>query len=167
MDFNETGMRLALFTLVLLPALAAGQTDGEKIFTARCSGCHNTGQAPVLRGNRRVRARSMEQLRDVVEHGISASGMPAFSLPKEQLEAVAGYVRSLNSAAADNPVAGDSGAGEKIFFGSGQCSSCHMVNGRGSALGPDLSPSATDAAMRRGRSAASGGRASSQMKGGS
>lgn len=132
-------MRLALLGLLLVPAFAAGQTDGEKIFTARCSGCHNTGQAPVLRGNRRVRARSIEQLRDTIEHGIPASGMPAFALPPEQLEAVTAYVRSLNSAAADNPVSGDPAAGEKIFFGSGQCSSCHMLNGRGSALGPDLS----------------------------
>jgi putative heme-binding domain-containing protein len=132
-------MRLGLLALLLVPAFAAGQTDGEKIFAARCSGCHNTGQAPVLRGNRRVRARSIEQLRDVIEHGIPASGMPAFDLPREQLEAVAGYVRSLNSAAADNPVSGDRKAGEHIFFGSGQCSSCHMLNGRGSALGPDLS----------------------------
>jgi mono/diheme cytochrome c family protein len=138
-DADETGMRLALLGLLLLPAFAAGQTEGEKVFAARCSGCHDTGQAPVLSGNRRVRARSMEQLRDVVEHGIPASGMPAFALPHEQLEAVVGYVHSLNSAAADNPVSGDPAAGEKIFFGSGKCSSCHMLNGLGSALGPDLS----------------------------
>ena len=127
------------FVLLLLPVLAICQTHGEKIFTQRCVGCHGTGQAPVLRGNRRVRGKSIEQLRDVIEHGIPAGGMPALDLPREQLDAVAGYVRSLNSAAADNPVAGDRAAGERIFFGSGRCSSCHMMNGRGSALGPDLS----------------------------
>ncbi len=132
-------MRLALFALLLLPAFAVAQTDGPKIFTERCAGCHNTGQAPLLSGNRRVRARSIEQLRDVIQHGIPDRGMPAFALSQRELEAVAGYVRSLNSAAADNPLSGNPAAGEKIFFGSGQCSSCHMFRGRGSTLGPDLS----------------------------
>ncbi|HEY6991164.1 MAG TPA: c-type cytochrome, partial [Bryobacteraceae bacterium] len=118
-------MRLALFVVLLLPFLANGQTDGAKVFTERCAGCHNTGQAPVLSGNRRVRARSIEQLRDVIQHGIPDRGMPAFALPQRELEAAVGYVRSLNSAAADNPVTGNPAAGEKIFFGSGQCSSCH------------------------------------------
>jgi mono/diheme cytochrome c family protein len=119
------------FVWLLFPMLAIGQTPGENIFTERCIGCHGTGQAPVLSGNRRVRARSIEQLRDTIEHGIPAGGMPAFDLPREQLDAVAGYVRSLNSAAADNPVAGDRAAGERIFFG--QCASCHILHG------PDLS----------------------------
>lgn len=127
------------FVLLLIPVIAICQTPGGKIFTERCAGCHETGQAPVLSANRRVRARSIEQLRDVIEHGIPAGGMPAFDLPPGQLEAIAAFVHSLNTAAADNPVTGDRAAGERIFFGSGQCSSCHMLNGRGSALGPDLS----------------------------
>ena len=38
-------------------------------------------------------------------------------------------------------VEGDSAAGERIFFGNkvGTCSRCHTVDGRGSAVGPDLS----------------------------
>src|SRR4029450_7805058 len=34
---------------------------------------------------------------------------------------------------------GDATAGERFFFGKGQCGSCHMVRGRGAADGPDLS----------------------------
>ena len=34
---------------------------------------------------------------------------------------------------------GDAKAGESIFFGEGQCSSCHTAGGRGSSYGPDLS----------------------------
>lgn len=67
------------------------------------------------------------------------AGMPAFDLPKEELDAVAEFVHSLNSAAADSVLPGDREAGRKVFFGSGNCSSCHMVFGEGSAIGPDLS----------------------------
>ena len=35
-------------------------------------------------------------------------------------------------------LAGDAAAGEKFFFGKGNCSGCHMVQGRGGAIGPDL-----------------------------
>ena len=41
--------------------------------------------------------------------------------------------------AAKQPAAGDAAAGEAFFTGKGNCSSCHMVRGRGGILGPDLS----------------------------
>ena len=41
--------------------------------------------------------------------------------------------------AAKQPDAGDAAAGEAFFTGKGNCSSCHMVRGRGGILGPDLS----------------------------
>jgi len=65
--------------------------------------------------------------------------MPAFNLATSELDALAALVRSLNLPAAENAVAGDRTAGEQYFLGKGQCASCHMVDGRGSALGPDLS----------------------------
>src|SRR4030095_12320473 len=33
--------------------------------------------------------------------------------------------------------------GETIFFGKGNCSTCHEVNGRGGIVGPDLSAAGT------------------------
>jgi putative heme-binding domain-containing protein len=36
-------------------------------------------------------------------------------------------------------LAGDPAKGEKVFTGTGGCATCHMVNGRGGLLGPDLS----------------------------
>ena len=141
--------------LIMLFAAAAlpGQTaplpsslisDGKQIFLNRCAGCHGsdaygTDHAPGLAGNRRVRARSTEQIRNLVQRGIPSAGMPAFDLPQPQLDAVAAFVHSLNSAAAENPVSGDIVAGRKIFSAKGGCASCHMVNGTGSPIGPDLS----------------------------
>jgi hypothetical protein len=34
---------------------------------------------------------------------------------------------------------GDVAAGERLFFGKGNCTNCYMVRGRGVVLGPDLS----------------------------
>ena len=48
-------------------------------------------------------------------------------------------VASLNASAAESIVPGDRAAGKQFFFGKGQCASCHMVYGEGSAIGPDLS----------------------------
>ena len=38
---------------------------------------------------------------------------------------------------------GNVAAGEAVFFGKGNCSSCHEINGRGGIVGPDLSAAGT------------------------
>jgi PQQ-dependent dehydrogenase (methanol/ethanol family) len=78
-------------------------------------------------------------MRRVIHNGIPSGGMPAFNLPASQLDALAALVHSLNSAAAESIVPGDRVAGERYFFGKGRCGSCHMVDGVGSPIGPDLS----------------------------
>ena len=65
--------------------------------------------------------------------------MPAFDLPGDELDALAALVHSLNAPAAEGPVHGDAKAGEQFFFSKGNCTSCHMVQGRGAMVGPDLS----------------------------
>jgi len=86
-----------------------------------------------------VRSRSAEQLRAYIQKGAPASGMPSFNLPDAELDALAALLRSLNLPAAQAQVEGDAAAGQKFFEGKGQCASCHMVAGRGRAIGPDLS----------------------------
>jgi len=65
--------------------------------------------------------------------------MPPFHLPARDLDALAMFVRSLSAVAAESAVPGNPAAGEEFFFGEGHCASCHMVAGRGSPIGPDLS----------------------------
>jgi PQQ-dependent dehydrogenase (methanol/ethanol family) len=135
--------------MLVVPVALFGQAEqvieGKKIFAQSCAGCHGadtygTDRAPGLSGNRRVRARTVDQLRNLVAHGVPASGMPAFNFPASQLDAVALFVHSLNAAASETPVPGNPETGKQIFFGSSEkCASCHMVNGRGSDTGPDLS----------------------------
>jgi putative heme-binding domain-containing protein len=55
------------------------------------------------------------------------------------VQAVIGYVRSLQGAVDSRTFPGDARRGEAIFFGKGQCSSCHVISGKGGFIGPDLS----------------------------
>ena len=98
-----------------------------------------TGRGPALVGSRRVRNLSIQQLRDLIRNGTPESGMPAFDLPAQELDALAALVHALNAPAAESTVPGDSVAGERFFFGKGQCASCHMVYGKGKPVGPDIS----------------------------
>ena len=86
-----------------------------------------------------VRQMSIRHLGNIIKTGIPKAGMPPFDLPSEDLDALATFISSLNSMAAQSNVPGNPTAGEQIFFGKGECGSCHMVAGRGSPIGPDLS----------------------------
>src|SRR3989441_8487963 len=117
---------------------------GQKVYAEHCVGCHGadfrgTDQGPGLTGNSRVRRMSLPRLRNIIRNGIPNSGMPPFDLPAPDLDALAPFVRSLNSQAAESNAPGNPAAGEQFFFGKGECGSCHMVSGRGQAIGPDLS----------------------------
>jgi PQQ-dependent dehydrogenase (methanol/ethanol family) len=119
-------------------------TEAGRVFATRCAVCHGSdargGQyGPGLAGNNDLRERSVSWLRDVIRKGVPSAGMPAFDLSSRELDGVAALVHSLNLPAAENAVPGERPAGEQYFFGKGKCASCHMVSGKGSAVGPDLS----------------------------
>ena len=123
------------------------QESGRQQFEARCVRCHGADGTGGERGPDIVhlarvggrRASSVEELSELIINGIPDAGMPAASLPEPQLNELATYVHSLISPAADHPTAGDPSTGERFFFATGQCSTCHMVRGRGGRAGPDLS----------------------------
>ena len=139
---------LAMAATLWLASPAASQDASappsvERLFAQRCAGCHgeNAGggeRAPALANSRSLRNRTEAQIHDIIRDGTSG-GMPPFPLPENELQPLARWVRSLNTSASDVPSAGDAAAGERFFFGKGQCATCHMVHGRGKANGPDLS----------------------------
>lgn len=143
-------LRLLPFSWLLFPASWAQTTPapsldaGQKIYATHCIACHGpdaegTDQGPKLTNNRRVRSRTIDQMRTFLKQGRPAAGMPAFPLPGAELTALSTFVHSLNIPASENPIDGSAAAGETFFFGKGQCANCHMVKGRGRAIGPDLS----------------------------
>jgi len=111
---------------IALPAAAEAPEEYAKL----CAGCHGTAatgteRGPALLDNRSLRSRSEKQIQDLIRTG-SGGGMPAFPLPEERLQPLARWVRSLNASANDLKPPGDAGAGERVFFGKGQCATCHV-----------------------------------------
>ncbi len=135
-----------LFSVALITVSATAQTleAGKKQYEARCVGCHGSdgaggGHGPSILDIRRPRATTKEALRNLILKGIPDAGMPGFPMPDAEVDAIIAYLDFLKAPVAEHPVAGDVAAGERFFAGKGNCSSCHMVRGRGGILGPDLS----------------------------
>lgn len=125
-------------------ALAADLDEGRKQFAALCATCHGADggggeRGPAIRGSRRRTSRTVEEFKQLIRNGIPGRGMPGFSLPEPRLAAIAEFARSLGVPAAENPPEGDAAKGSAYFSGSGGCSGCHMMQGTGGLLGPDLS----------------------------
>ncbi|MDQ6665623.1 MAG: c-type cytochrome, partial [Acidobacteriota bacterium] len=137
---------MKLFPLVLCAITASAQSDveaGRKRFNTRCAGCHGEDglggeRAPEIGKGSRKRLQSDEAVRGIIAHGIPDSGMPAFDVSDSELAALTAFVRSRVTPLSLTAWSGDASAGERYFFGKGGCSNCHMIHGRGSIQGPDL-----------------------------
>ena len=118
--------------------------QGKATFRVFCSMCHGLGATGGMRGPDLTRERWTHGSSDAAIFRTIREGVPGTEmlenglLLEEEVWSVVAYLRSLSAASAA-PVEGNHEAGERIFFGSGICSQCHMVNGKGGRLGPDLS----------------------------
>ena len=119
--------------------------QGRMLFRLYCSICHGLGATGGRRGPDLTRGRWTHGGSDAAIFRTIRKGVPGTEMPgsagvllEEQVWSVIVYLRSL-SAASVAPIGGNRKAGEQIFFGSGACSRCHMVNGKGGRLGQDLS----------------------------
>jgi len=126
------------------PPAAAGLTDraaGQRIFDAQCAWCHGNGgdggTGPNLHGRLR-HATTLASIVDIIANGIPGSDMPSFrsGLTERSTRQTATYVLSL-SRSAGRPGPGNAERGAAVYQSSG-CSSCHVVDGRGGILGPEL-----------------------------
>lgn len=115
---------------------------GRVKFVEACSACHGAnglgGHGPALAGPR-IRRAPDKQLFAAIRDGVPGTDMPAFRLPDETITQMIAFLRSLTATARESLITGDPKVGREIFFGKGACSSCHMMQGRGGYLGPDLS----------------------------
>lgn len=122
--------------------------QGKAIYDQHCTACHGANggagerapaivisAATTLRGER-----SIAQIVEIVRNGIPGSQMPAWGnrLSNDDLLKIGAYVHALRGTAIDNPLPGDPARGADMFWGKGQCGTCHMISGRGGILGPDL-----------------------------
>jgi PQQ-dependent dehydrogenase (methanol/ethanol family) len=80
-------------------------------------------------GNPRLGGRTVEQLKGIVQTGFPSSGMPAFdALPAEELDAVANYLRDINTGVTVAPP-----AGKRITWGKPQPGDWLTYNGKDTA----------------------------------
>lgn len=129
------------------PGKAAAEVAGagKQIFVTTCAACHGLDGGGAERGPDISRRREVERLPDktllkIVREGVPTRGMPAFaSLGDARIQAVVRYLRSLQRPAGATDISGDPKRGKAIFFGQYGCAQCHLVNGEGGFMGPDLS----------------------------
>ena len=116
--------------------------DGGTKFRSRCAGCHGPDArgyiGPDITGLSAA-GYSDERLFGIVRRGVPGTDMtPADPLrvSDKEIWQMLAYVATLTPAPS-TAAAGDAQNGERLFRT--HCSNCHMVNGRGGQLGPDLS----------------------------
>lgn len=115
---------------------------GEALFNAQCAGCHGIGggggRGPSLNRPRLRRAPDDEALVEVLFNGIPGTSMgPAWQLNDRELVQVVAYVRSLGTVEPE-VLPGSPARGGELFHGKGACTACHIVQGVGVGLGPEL-----------------------------
>src|SRR5438270_1053607 len=122
------------------------QRQGSRqIFATTCAACHGldgmgSERAPNIITNPQVQRLSASEMFTVISGGVPGTGMPAFQrLGKQAISSLVAYVKGLQGKNQTAPLPGDPKAGEALFFGSAQCSTCHMASGRGGFIAPDLS----------------------------
>ncbi len=123
----------------------SSSATGEKTFASTCAGCHGldgqgSERAPNIVKNPKVQNLSDAKVSAIISNGIPGTGMPPFhTLTDEKIRDIVGYLRMLQGKGGTQSLPGDAARGKEIFFGKGECSSCHAVKGAGGYLGPDLS----------------------------
>jgi putative heme-binding domain-containing protein len=120
---------------------------GRQAFESNCAVCHGMdasgGRGPNLRRAHIARAPDDAALCELIESGIPPE-MPAGAfLTDVEVRALVAFVRSLGQSAAA-AIVGDPARGARVFAANA-CSSCHILAGQGTGLGPEL----TDLGDRR------------------
>lgn len=120
---------------------------GESQFRINCAFCHGLGAKGGGRGPDLTRAQkkhgsSDEEIFHTISDGVPGTAMPAngttgqgVGMTPEEIWQVITYIRSVEKKT--TPV-GDAQRGNALFHGGPGCATCHMVNGKGGRLGPDL-----------------------------
>lgn len=127
------------------PAHLSQREGARQVFATSCAACHGldgTGseRAPNIITNPQVQRLSTSEMFSVISGGVPGTGMPAFErLGKPTISSLVAYVKSLQGKKQTAQLPGDPKTGEVLFFGSAQCSTCHMASGRGGFIAPDLS----------------------------
>jgi putative heme-binding domain-containing protein len=122
---------------------------GEYQFRINCAMCHGLGARGGGRGPDLTRAvkkhtHSDADMFQVITNGIAGTAMPAngtngqgVGMTDEEIWQIITYIRSQEVKAPTQSL-GNAAHGKTLFYGDANCSLCHMVEGKGGRLGPEL-----------------------------
>jgi putative heme-binding domain-containing protein len=123
---------------------------GESQFRANCAFCHGLGARGGGRGPDLTRAQKRHGNADgdlfrTINEGVPGTAMPpngatqqGVGMTDAEIWQVITYIRSVQ-AKAPAQIAGNAAHGKELFYGTASCSTCHMIQGKGGRLGPDIS----------------------------
>ncbi len=116
--------------------------EGKNLFEASCVRCHGmdaTGlTGPSLIRPKLKHATDLPSFTKVVEQGIVGTGMPGnWVFADEDCSQLYAYINYLKNKGTEVPK-GDTAAG-RIIYMKQACMTCHLMNGHGTGIGPDLS----------------------------
>jgi cytochrome c oxidase cbb3-type subunit 3 len=158
-----TPVRLVSLTLLVYMVGASAAADdrnplandpkaakaGEYEFRINCALCHGLGahgggRGPDLTQVQKKHADSDAEMFQVISNGISGTAMPAngtngqgVGMTDEEIWQIIAYIRSVEVKAPARSI-GNAAHGKELFYGDANCSLCHMVEGKGGRLGPEL-----------------------------
>jgi cytochrome c oxidase cbb3-type subunit III len=154
---------VALCAGLMLAATAASAADdqnplagdpkaakaGEYEFRINCALCHGLGahgggRGPDLTRAQKKHVHSDAEMFQVISNGIPGTVMPAngtngqgVGMTDEEIWQIIAYIRSVEVKASAQS-AGSAAHGKELFCGDANCSLCHMVEGKGGRVGPEL-----------------------------
>jgi cytochrome c oxidase cbb3-type subunit 3 len=118
---------------------------GKQVWAGNCAGCHGLDgrggeRGPNIATNPEIAGLTDQEITRIVRDGSPNMAMPALgrTLDGPKIAAVVHHLRTLQGNPAASPLPGDPKAGETLYFGKAECSSCHMVAGNGGFIGQDL-----------------------------
>jgi putative heme-binding domain-containing protein len=149
----------AMLILLALPAVLGAQNSnpfandpqaaeaGKSHFRINCALCHGLGgrggaRGPDLTQAQKRHGNSDAEMFRTIHDGVAGTDMPAaigsigVEMKDQEIWQVITYLRSVQ--VKTPPSTGNPAHGKALFYGVASCSKCHMVEGKGGRLGPDL-----------------------------
>src|SRR6266478_3921451 len=126
---------------------------GEFEFRANCAFCHGLGahgggRGPDLTRTPKKHGDADAEIFNTINNGVPGTAMPpngatqqGVGMAEEEIWQVVTYIRSVEKK--PGTISGNAKHGRELFYGNAGCATCHIFEGKGGRLGPDLTAAGT------------------------